>query len=356
MNVCILGVGLTSLTLAKALVNLGINVDVYSKKGVHIKKDNRTLGISKSNIDFINENIVDIKKLQWKIKKIEIYSDALNKERILNFENSNEQLFSVLKNHELISNIFLELKKNKLFKLKKMDINKDLFDKDYNLIINSDSSNFISKKFFYKRILKEYKSYAYTSVIRHKEINNNIAIQIFTNNGPLAFLPISESETSVVFSKRGYDKIDFDQVIKKYNLKYKISKIGKTLSFELKSTNLRSYFYKNILAFGDLLHQIHPLAGQGFNMSIRDIKVLTDLIKFRVSNGLELDSSICREFEKKMKHKNFLFSNGIDFIYEIFNIESKINKDIISKSAKALGKNKYINNFFTKVADTGIII
>ena len=63
MNVCILGVGLTSLTLAKALVNLGINVDVYSKKGVHIKKDNRTLGISKSNIDFINENIVDIKKL-----------------------------------------------------------------------------------------------------------------------------------------------------------------------------------------------------------------------------------------------------------------------------------------------------
>ena len=74
------------------------------------------------------------------------------------------------------------------------------------------------------------------------------------------------------------------------------------------------------------------------------------------SHGLELDSSICREFEKKMKHKNFLFSNGIDFIYEIFNIESKINKDIISKSAKALGKNKYINSFFTKVADTGIII
>ena len=189
-----------------------------------------------------------------------------------------------------------------------------------------------------------------------KILRLHIAIQIFTNNGPLAFLPISESETSVVFSKRGYDKIDFDQVIKKYNLKYKISKIGKTLSFELKSTNLRSYFHKNILAFGDLLHQIHPLAGQGFNMSIRDIKVLTDLIKFRVSNGLELDSSICREFEKKMKHKNFLFSNGIDFIYEIFNIESKINKDIISKSAKALGKNKYINSFFTKVADTGIII
>ena len=37
----------------------------------------------------------------------------------------------------------------------------------------------------------------------------------------------------------------------------------------------------NILAFGDLLHKIHPLAGQGFNMTIRDIKVLLEIIKKR---------------------------------------------------------------------------
>ena len=66
MRVCIIGNGLSSLTLAKALVNLKIYVDVFG-----IKKNNninsfRTLGISKSNVDFFNSHIVDIKKLLWK--------------------------------------------------------------------------------------------------------------------------------------------------------------------------------------------------------------------------------------------------------------------------------------------------
>ena len=60
--------------------------------------------------------------------------------------------------------------------------------------------------------------------------------------------------------------------------KYKILKIEKINSFELKSLSLRSYYHDHILAFGDLLHRIHPLAGQGFNMTIRDVKILIEII------------------------------------------------------------------------------
>ena len=119
---------------------------------------------------------------------------------------------------------------------------------------------------------------------------------------------------------------------------------------------MRSYHFQNILAFGELLHKIHPLAGQGFNMSIRDIKLLMDLIKVRLDNGLELDDSVCIDFEKKTKHKNFIFSTGIDFIYEFFNFESKINNSILSKSVQFLGKNRYANKFITRLADDGIVI
>ena len=42
------------------------------------------------------------------------------------------------------------------------------------------------------------------------------------------------------------------------------------------------YYHQNILAFGDLLHRIHPLAGQGFNMTIRDIKILLKIIKNKI--------------------------------------------------------------------------
>ena len=82
-----------------------------------------------------------------------------------------------------------------------------------------------------------------------------------------------------IFDNHGKDFF-LKSLIKKYNKKYSILKFSDFGSFELKASNLRSYYYKNILAFGDLLHNLHPLAGQGFNMSIRDIKVIFELIKF----------------------------------------------------------------------------
>jgi len=122
----------------------------------------------------------------------------------------------------------------------------------------------------------------------------------------------------------------------------------------IKSSNLRSYYHKNILAFGDLLHRIHPLAGQGFNMTIRDINVFINIIKNKIDLGLPIDSSVNYEFEKNLKHKNYIFSNSIDFVQEFFNFERKLNNNVLSKSLKILGKNSYINKLFTKVADKGI--
>ena len=86
-------------------------------------------------------------------------------------------------------------------------------------------------------------------------------------------------------------------------MKYKIKKIEKLNNFELRFLNLRSYYHNNILAFGDLLHKIHPLAGQGFNMTIRDIKTLLKIIKKRIEVGLPLDKSVNIEFENRLNIK-----------------------------------------------------
>ena len=103
----------------------------------------------------------------------------------------------------------------------------------------------------------------------------------------MAFLPLSEIETSIVYSIKGKKNINLKELIKKYNTKYSITNFGISNFFELKSSNLRTYYHKNILAFGDLLHRLHPLAGQGFNMTIRDIRDLSNLIELKLKNGLE---------------------------------------------------------------------
>ena len=71
--------------------------------------------------------------------------------------------------------------------------------------------------------------------------------------------------------------------------------------------------------------------------------------------GLPLDFSVNKEFEKQIKHRNLIFSKGIDFIYEFFNFEKKIKNNILSKSVKAFSQNPTINRIFTNLADKGIL-
>tara|TARA_B100000902_G_scaffold40736_2_gene48324 strand:- start:2000 stop:3076 length:1077 start_codon:yes stop_codon:yes gene_type:complete len=356
MRVCILGSGLTALTLAKALVNQKIYVDMVASNKKHNIEKSRTIGISKSNCEYFNKNIIKIEKKIWKLKKIEIYSENLKNEKILNFENYKNQLFSIIKNHQVYEALNKSLSKSTY--CKKIKYEKKLIKLDkYNLIVNTDYNNILTKKYFNKKIEKTYNSFAFTTVMDHEKISNDVAIQIFTKNGPLAFLPISKNKTSIVYSIYGLKNLSREKIIKlinQHNPKFKIKKFNKIEKFKLKSFILRSYYHKNILAFGDLLHRIHPLAGQGFNMTIRDINFLVNIIKEKIDLGLPFDSSVNSEFEKKIKHKNYLFSNGIDLVHEFFNFERKFDNSILSKSVKLLGGNISINKMFTKIADKGI--
>ena len=358
MKVCILGNSLSGLALAKALVNKNIHVDLWISKKTDRPDKSRTIGISKSNVDFFNKYVVNIEKISWKLNKIEIFTDNLKNEKLLNFENSDYELFSIIKNFHLFEILEKSLFKSRYFKKIYQIITPKILD-NYNLVINTDYFNPISKKYFNKKIIKKYNSTAYTTIINHDIIDNHIATQIFTKRGPLAFLPISKRETSIVYSLHNNLSIkkneNIEELIRQYNFRYNIKNIEKIASFELKSFILRSYCHNNILAFGDLLHKIHPLAGQGFNMSVRDLRVLLELIEKKLNLGLSLDSSINYEFDKITRHKNFIFSNGIDLIHEFFNFERKYKNNTISKSVQFIGKNPLLNKMFTNIADKGFV-
>lgn len=357
MKVCIIGDGLVSLTLANVLIKKDIFVDIIVSNKNNRYNQSRTLGISKSNIDYFNNEIFNISPILWKIKKIKIYSEKYYKKELLQFDNENREIFSITKNSQLQKLLLRKLKKSKFIKFKSKLNNFKISKDKYKLVINSDPTNSYIKKFFSKKIEKKYNSLAYTTLIRHEKIKNDTAFQNFTKNGPLAFLPISNTETSIVYSLKSLKRkntFEMNNLIKKYNPIYSIKKINSWSTFELKVSSLRNYYKDNILAFGDLLHKIHPLAGQGFNMSLRDIKLLSDLIDEKIYLGLDLDSSICQQFQKKSKDKNLIFSIGIDWIYELFNLENKIKSNILNKSINFIGKNTTINTFLKKSADTGI--
>ena len=369
MNICLIGNGLVSLTLARTLVNNKIKVNMYSVGSKKTQNQNRTISISADNWEFLQKEVIKIKNnLAWEINDIEIYNEENRKEKILNFNKSRKKLFLVIKNNYLYETLDKSLKKSNYFKKikieNKLNFSKYIFKKNFDLIINCDPKNEISKKYFYNKIVKNYESTAYAGIINHSKTQNKKAVQIFTKYGPLAFLPISKHQTSVVFSIKNksindptnISEIELKKLILKNNQKYKISSMTNFENLNLKSKTLRNYYHNNILAFGDMLHQIHPLAGQGFNMTIRDIKVLLNLIRDRKNLGLPIDSSLCENFEGKTKHLNFMFASGNDFIYEFFNYDNFYLNTFRKKMFNLLNKNNYINKLAIKYADQGLIL
>ena len=86
-------------------------------------------------------------------------------------------------------------------------------------------------------------------------------------------------------------------------------------------------------------------------------KILEKIIKIKiVYYSGKITMKNMQILSKKIKHKNFLFSNGIDFVYEFFHLESKFQNSMFSKTVQLLGKNKNINKFFTNFADNGMSI
>ena len=88
-------------------------------------------------------------------------------------------------------------------------------------------------------------------------------------------------------------------------------------------------------------------------MTIRDIKILLEIIKNKKNLGLPLNVSVNQEFQRITKHKNFIFSKAIDSIYEFFNFEGKVKGNSLVNSLKYLGHNQFINKIFKKIADSG---
>ncbi len=363
MTICLIGKNLTTLVLSKVLVNKGLKVDLYYKNNKLSKNltktFSRTIGLSNESIDFLDNQKILNKKKCWDIKQINLYKGDDTKS-FLNFKSKDNNFYMTSYNN-FFNSLEKKLKKNRLIKFKNIQ-NKEFYlkldKKRYEIIINTDTKNPLFKKYFSNFLNKNYDSIAFTTIIKHSKIeNNNIAEQFFTKYGPLAFLPISKTKTSIVFSvfeknlKKNRAKIK--ELIRHYNKRYQIKDITDLLEFPINLSLSRNYYHKNILSFGDALHKIHPLAGQGFNMTLRDTKIISNLIEKNLELGLNFDN-VLEKFQSKKKGSNLVFAMGIDFIYEFFKLLNNYNIKTIDKFFSLMNNSIYIKNKLQNFANKGI--
>ena len=372
-KICVIGDGLSGLTAALALSNLDIEVD-FIIKNIQEKKtsDPRITAISQSNFKFLIKYL-DKKdaKLFWPCKKINLFYEKINHlYNFINFSEDHKNLLYIIKNNDL-KKIFLKKIKNKKNikiinkEVKKVDtkntciqLGKKSYVYDLILLCVGRSSKIISEFVGKRYIQKDDKEIALTSMVSHN-INISDPRQYFLKEGPLAILQINEKNFSFVWSVSNKLKtintkdLVYNKLKKILGNKTNIN-LNEIVTFPI-SFKFNSIFSKNnSLVLGDGSYNVHPVAGQGFNLIIRDIIKLFQFIEYNQSLGLPIrDSEIIKKFVSSRKPENLLFGLGINLTNSFFK-QNKITSPIKDFILKDINKFNFLKEISIKISDKGI--
>ena len=375
-KICIIGGGLAGLTTASTLKKLNFNIDLFCGKSIKsFRQDKRVTAISESNYQFLKE-ITDLKnyKYFWPSKKIKLFYESKNKYlNFLNFKNKNSFLMYVFENFKFSKHLISELKKYKNINFSE----KSIEDINYNnsfirldkkkryydlIILCTGNNNNLYKDIINedRSIIRDYKEFAITGLIKHN-FKINGSSQYFFKDGPFAILPFKKNMFSFVWSApKSLLKNDIKILIrKKLNLVFgnkNKMKILEIQSFPLYLNLKNQYFKKNTLILGQGIHSIHPIAGQGFNLVLRDIKKLALLIERNLNLGLPIkDSYILKEFYNSRNPENTMFGLGNDLIHNFFkgNKFTDPIKDILLKN---ISKYEGFKKISKSISDKGFFI
>ena len=361
-RICIVGDGLTGLMSALALNNLPcLEVHLIVQKNNH-KKDRRTTAISSSNYKFFQEVLSKLdKKLFWPTKKINLFYESKDQKiNFLNFNEDKKNLMYIFENDKIKEVLNREIKKKKI-KIIKKSINKssDLDGYDLKVLCLGRNSKIYQNVIKSRSIEKDYKEIALTGYANHN-LKEVITSQFFLKEGPLAILPFSKNDFSFVWSvKKGFATKNISSTIKLKIceiLKVKNINITNIQTYPL-TLNLKRTYYKNdVLILGEGLHTIHPVAGQGFNLVMRDIKKLKEVLKLYTELGISIKSSPALEdFSNQRKSENIITGIGIDLTHNFFKQNKLLDplKDIILKN---ISKNITLKKISKFISNQGLSI
>ena len=105
MNACLIGLNITNYILAILLSKKGFQVDIIFEEKNKYVKNNRTIGISKKNIEFLKSILTIPNQYLWPTYQIEIFNLKNNPSKKLKFKDSKNENFFLITNNNLL-NIF----------------------------------------------------------------------------------------------------------------------------------------------------------------------------------------------------------------------------------------------------------
>ncbi len=210
-----------------------------------------------------------------------------------------------------------------------------------------------------------YGHHALVTTLRTEHPHQATAWQNFTSRGPLAFLPLADDRLcSIVWSVEP----DFCAHLKQMDAERFCALIGsafefrlgriecvdKRYSFALQQRHGRRYVAERIALIGDAAHTIHPLAGQGVNLGLKDVEVLSQELLRALDRDISPGSlEILQRYERRRMADNLAMMAGMEGFVHLYGKQTPGLNWLRNTGMRLFNENRLVKNAAIKVA-TGI--
>jgi len=374
IDIAIIGLGITSKLAALALASENCKVLILGQENPKSYDSNLVTFLSLNSIEFLKS--IGVKTLvddsvpinEISCSKLENYQS--NNKFQINFKDKNE-MGRVVLNSNLSENLDNQIKINtninifnniEIKNFKNKEANKSLLldngeEVFFNLLLISDKKSHLINENFKRNIIK--KNLSQTSIVMNVSTKtNNHAYQFFTKKGALAFLPINKDSASIIWSldnnsaELEYDIKEISEVLNKI-----FKQITKSINvIDLQKYKLNFEYAKkitsnSIVLIGDAAHSLHPIAGQGLNLSIKDIIELKNKINHYKYLGYKLGNSISLdEYEDVRQVDNTVYTFATNYLDKIFKSRNYIINTISNLGIANIERNNTLKNIIIKSA------
>ena len=374
IDIAIIGLGITSKLAALALASENCKVLILGQENPKSYDSNLVTFLSLNSIEFLKS--IGVKTLvdesvpinEISCSKLENYQS--NNKFQINFKDKNE-MGRVVLNSNLSENLDNQIKINtninifnniEIKNFKNEEANKSLLldngeEVFFNLLLISDKKSHLINENFKRNIIK--KNLSQTSIVMNVSTKtNNHAYQFFTKKGALAFLPINKDSASIIWS------LDNNSAELEYDIKEiseVLNKIFKQITNSINVIDLQKYKLNfeyakkitsnSIVLIGDAAHSLHPIAGQGLNLSIKDIIELKNKINHYKYLGYKLGNSISLdEYEDVRQVDNTVYTFATNYLDKVFKSRNYIINTISNLGIANIERNNTLKNIIIKSA------
>ena len=205
-----------------------------------------------------------------------------------------------------------------------------------------------------------YEQKAIVTTFEHELPHDGVAHQIFFAGGPLALLPLTDNRSSIVWSDTAR-AVDAAMALGDMAFTAELARrIGGFLgeiklcaprqTFPLSLQMAERYTDNRLVLVGDAAHAIHPIAGQGLNMGLRDAAALADVVAESRSVGFDLGGSAIEAYEAWRNFDNKMLGASTDVLNRLFSNNIMPIRHARRLGLAAVNRSKTAQKFFMKEA------